>query len=138
MLALQGDDHREVDVRVVPALDDRYGVVLNVQRGTAMRFECHVGSNPLTGLLFCTEHLAGAGGELVFAHDPAAAQRHYEEVLPAIVFVMQSLDALTCYGKRIAAWRMGFEVQPDRGIAPSAFGLECAKRFADSLGPYKD
>jgi len=58
---------------VAPALDDRYGVVLNVQRGTRMRFECHVDSNPLTGLLFCTDHLAGAGGELVFAHDPAAA-----------------------------------------------------------------
>ena len=71
-----------------------------------------------------------------FAIDPAAAQRHYEAVLPAIVFVMQSLDALTCYGKRIAAWRMGFEVRHDRGIAPSAFGLECARRFADTLGPY--
>jgi hypothetical protein len=59
--------------RVVLALDDRYGVVLNVQRGTAMRFECYVDSNPLTGLLFCTEHLAGTGGELVFAHDPAAS-----------------------------------------------------------------
>jgi len=59
--------------RVVPALDDRYGVVLDVQRGTAMRFECHVDSNPLTGLLFCTDHPAGAGGELVFAHDPAAS-----------------------------------------------------------------
>jgi hypothetical protein len=60
--------------RVVPALDDRYGVVLNVQRGAAMRFECHVDSNPLTGILFCTEHLAGTGGELVFAHDPAASE----------------------------------------------------------------
>ena len=38
-----------------------------------MRFECHVDSNPLTGLLFCTDHLAGQGGELVFAHDPTAA-----------------------------------------------------------------
>jgi 4-hydroxy-tetrahydrodipicolinate synthase len=71
-----------------------------------------------------------------FAGDRAAAQRHYEDVLPAIVFVMQSLDALTCYGKRIAAWRMGFEVRHDRGIAPSTFGLECARRFADMLGPY--
>jgi 2OG-Fe(II) oxygenase superfamily len=58
---------------VLPALDDRYGIVLNVQRGTKMRFECHVDSNPLTGLLFCTDHQAGAGGELVFADDPAAA-----------------------------------------------------------------
>lgn len=59
--------------RVLPALDDRYGIVLNVQRGTGMRFECHVDSNPLTGLLFCTNHRAGTGGELVFAHDPAAS-----------------------------------------------------------------
>ena len=59
--------------RVAPALDDRYGIVLNVQRGTTMRFECHVDSNPLTGLLFCTDHLAGTGGELVFAHDPGAS-----------------------------------------------------------------
>jgi hypothetical protein len=55
---------------VMTAHDDRYGIVLNVQRGTTMRFECHIDSNPLTGLLFCTDHPAGAGGELVFAHDP--------------------------------------------------------------------
>ena len=59
------------DEKVSPARDDRYGVVLNVQRGTGMRFECHIDSNPLTGLLFCTDHVGG--GELVFAHDAAAA-----------------------------------------------------------------
>ena len=52
------------------ALDDRYGVVLNVQRGKNMRFECHVDSNPVTGLLFLTDHPAG-GGELVVGN-PAA------------------------------------------------------------------
>jgi hypothetical protein len=57
---------------VITASDDRYGIVLNVQRGTTMRFECHVDSNPLTGLLFCTDQPAGTGGELVFADDPAA------------------------------------------------------------------
>ena len=56
---------------VEPARDDRYGIVLNIQRGTAMRFECHVDSNPLTGLLFCTDHREG--GELVFANDQDAA-----------------------------------------------------------------
>jgi hypothetical protein len=56
--------------KVSPASDDRYGVVLNVQRGTRMRFECHIDSNPLTGLLFCTDHVNG--GELVFAHDATA------------------------------------------------------------------
>jgi 2OG-Fe(II) oxygenase superfamily len=66
-LALAGQACRE---RVMAARDDRYGIVLNVQRGTAMRFECHVDSNPLTGLLFCTDH--ATGGELMVAHDPAA------------------------------------------------------------------
>jgi hypothetical protein len=68
-LELAGETCKE---RVAPALDNRYGIVLNVQRGRTMRFECHVDSNPLTGLLFCTDHRAGAGGELVFAHDSAA------------------------------------------------------------------
>jgi 2OG-Fe(II) oxygenase superfamily len=57
--------------RVMRAMDDRYGVVLNVQRGTEMRFECHIDSNPLTGVLFCTDH--AEGGELVFSHDATAA-----------------------------------------------------------------
>jgi hypothetical protein len=52
------------------AFDDRYGVVLNVQQGSTMRFECHVDSNPVTGLLFFTGHRGG--GELVIGHDPAA------------------------------------------------------------------
>lgn len=56
---------------VAAARDDRYGVVLNVQLGTTMRFECHIDSNPLTGVLFCTDH--DGGGELVFAHDAGAA-----------------------------------------------------------------
>jgi hypothetical protein len=56
---------------VVTAQDPRYRVVLNVQRGTSMRFENHVDSNPLSGVLFLTDHWAG--GELVFANDLAAA-----------------------------------------------------------------
>jgi hypothetical protein len=53
------------------AFDDRYGIVLNVQQGNTMRFECHVDSNPVTGLLFFTDHPTG-GGELVVGHDPDA------------------------------------------------------------------
>jgi len=60
---------------VAAARDERYGAVLNVLHGTRMRFECHVDSNPLTGLLFCTDHGLGAGGELVFAHDREARSR---------------------------------------------------------------
>src|SRR5690349_9484217 len=56
---------------VVTAKDTRYSVVLNVQRGKSMRFECHVDSNPLTGLLFLTDH--GEGGEVVVSRDPGAS-----------------------------------------------------------------
>lgn len=61
----------------------------------------------------------------------------YARILPEIVFVMQSLDTLVCYGKRIAAWRMGFEVEYDRAPAlrPTEFGLRMARQHADRLGP---
>ena len=69
--------------------------------------------------------------------DDAQAEQLYKEVLPGIVFVMQSLDTLICYGKRIAAWRMGFDVEHDRDttLLPTRFGLEAARRFAQRLGP---
>ncbi len=57
---------------VIPASDERYGVVLNIQYGTRMRFESHIDSNPLTGLLFLTDHPRGAGGDLVFAYEEDA------------------------------------------------------------------
>ena len=69
--------------------------------------------------------------------DEAHAERVYREVLPAIVFVMQSLDTLLCYGKRLAALRLGLGEVHDRqpALAPGAFGLECVRRYAGMLGP---
>jgi 2-keto-3-deoxy-L-arabinonate dehydratase len=65
------------------------------------------------------------------------AEALYRDVLPAIVFVMQSLHTLICYGKRIAAWRMGVQEVFDRepALQPTAFGLAAARRFAERLGP---
>ncbi len=70
--------------------------------------------------------------------DEAEAERLYREILPAIVFVMQSVDHLICYGKRLTAARLGLEVF-DRapGLAPNAFGLAAVERFARALGPMK-
>lgn len=53
------------------ARDDRYAINLNIQQGLAMRYEAHVDSNPIEGLLYVTTHTAGAGGELVVSrrHD---------------------------------------------------------------------
>jgi dihydrodipicolinate synthase/N-acetylneuraminate lyase len=70
------------------------------------------------------------------AGDEAEAERIYREILPAIVFVMQSVDHLICYGKRLAAARLGLEVF-DRapGLRPNAFGEAAVARFARALGP---
>jgi hypothetical protein len=55
------------------ATDDLYAAVLNVQRGSQMRYECHVDSNPMQGLLYVTSHMPGDGGELVVGNNSNAA-----------------------------------------------------------------
>ena len=50
------------------ATDIRYGINLNVQRGSMMRYECHVDSNPIQGMLYFTYHPPGTGGELVVSN----------------------------------------------------------------------
>ncbi|MEO8165567.1 MAG: dihydrodipicolinate synthase family protein, partial [Betaproteobacteria bacterium] len=66
------------------------------------------------------------------------AEALYREVLPAIVFVMQSLDTLHTYGKRIAAMRLGLGEVFDRtpALQPNVFGMQCAQRYAAALGPF--
>lgn len=58
------------------------------------------------------------------AGDRAAAERGYREILPGIVFLMQSLDQMICYGKRLAAARIGIAVVHDRqpAMRPSPLG----------------
>ncbi len=70
--------------------------------------------------------------------DEAEAERLYRDILPAIVFVMQSIDHLICYGKRLVAARMGVPEVFDRApvLAPTPFGLAAIARFAQRLGPY--
>lgn len=74
---------------------------------------------------------------LRFPTGEAPARRIYEQILPAIVFTLQSLDTLLCYAKRIAAWRLGLGEVHDRAplMTPTAFGLQLAKGYADALGP---
>jgi 4-hydroxy-tetrahydrodipicolinate synthase len=75
--------------------------------------------------------------ELMARGDERSAERIYGEVLPTIVFTLQSLDTLLCYGKRIAALRLGIREVHDRAPAlmPTTFGLRCAQRYAEQLGP---
>jgi hypothetical protein len=60
-------------VPVVCATRDRRKINLNVQTGRSMRYECHVDSNPIEGILYLTTHPPGDGGELVVANRPEAS-----------------------------------------------------------------
>jgi len=70
-------------------------------------------------------------------NEERAAQALYEKILPAIVFALQSLDTLICYGKRIAALRLGLGEVHDRApaLTPTRFGIDCVRRYAEMLGP---
>lgn len=66
------------------------------------------------------------------------AERLYASIAPLIAFAIQSVPTFLCYGKRVTAWRMGLPEIVDRApvLRPTEFGLACARRFADRLGPY--
>lgn len=57
---------------IYTAQNDQYGAVLQLQRGTTMRFDVHVDTNPLEGLLYVTDQPKGAGGELAVSNNPQA------------------------------------------------------------------
>ena len=59
----------------------------------------------------------------------------YADLLPLLVFLMQSLDTLMCYGKRLAARRLGLGAVHDRGPAmrPTPLGLAHLDRHAARL-----
>jgi hypothetical protein len=87
-----------VGEEVFAAKDDRYGVVLNVQRGNTMRYECHVDSNPLEGILFATEYTPDGGGELVFARSSSARGCH--EIEENCELIRQRLGSLILFDGR--------------------------------------
>lgn len=64
-----------------------------------------------------------------------AAENAYKQLLPSITFMMQSIEHLICYGKRVFGRRVGIPIY-DRAPAtiPTAFGLKCMDRMAEELG----
>ncbi len=73
------------------------------------------------------------------AGDPARTAALHATAAPSINFVMQSIETLICYGKRLFAARAGLTVH-DRAPAlrPTAFGLDCVTRHAAALGHYAE
>jgi len=110
--------------------------VFNGRGGLELPDNLRAGCAGLVPAPDCFDRLVDAF-EAMRAGDEAAAERCYGEVLPAIAFVMQSIDYLVCYGKRLAAARLGLGPVRDRApaLAPTKFGLDSVARFAGALGP---
>lgn len=76
--------------------------------------------------------------DLFAAGDAVGADAEYRRIAPMIAFAMQGVAVFLCYGKRMTGWRMDLPEVIERppALAPTPFGLDCARRFAAELGPY--
>jgi len=72
------------------------------------------------------------------AGDDATADRLYAQLLPHVVFMMQNITTFLCYGKRVAARRLGLGPVHDRAPAlmPEAFGLAAMARHTAWMPDY--
>lgn len=79
-----------------PSEDHRSGLNVNVlPPGSA--YEWHVDTNPLTALLFVTDHPEGSGGELVFRADPVTQPDRDRELrihpVPGLLLIFDAREA---------------------------------------------
>ncbi len=76
--------------------------------------------------------------QLYDAGDRKAAQALHEQTLPAIHFVMQSIEHMICYGKRLFGLRVGLPIF-DRAPAkrPDPEGLAEVAKLAKIFGNFK-
>lgn len=121
---------------LLAATDDRF-TVLNGRAGLELIDNLKIGCS---GLILAPDMIDYAVKAYEFhrAGHQAEADRTYRSILPAIVFTMQGIEHLICYGKRLYAARAGITIH-DRSPAlqPSTIGMEMVTRFADELGSYE-
>ncbi len=69
--------------------------------------------------------------------DEALAERLYRDILPLVTFLMQSVPQFVCYGKRLAARRLGLGAVTDREPCqrPVPLGLRATERYGAFLPP---
>ncbi len=77
---------------------------------------------------------------LMAAGDEAEADRRFAALLPLLAFLMLSVDHLLCYGKRLAARRLGLTTVHDRTPAhrPTDFCLEVLERWSQDLESFDE
>lgn len=67
------------------------------------------------------------------------AEEEYRRMLPGVVFTMQGIETLLCYGKRLFGERAGMAIH-DRGPAlrPTKVGIAMVRRYAAALGGFPE
>ena len=66
----------------------------------------------------------------------AEAEALFKDILPLLMYLMSTIDHLLCYGKRLAARRIGLSEVFDRtpAQAPVPFGLATLDHWSNALG----
>jgi 2-keto-3-deoxy-L-arabinonate dehydratase len=66
------------------------------------------------------------------------AERRYQEILPLLIVLMESMDTFLVYGKHVLAHRLGIkEIETRLPFAPATpFGLEMIRRYAAAAGSF--
>lgn len=110
--------------------------VFNGRAGMEMIDNFRIGCKGLILAPDCIDHAVRAY-EAWRAGDEAGAEASYRRMLPAVVFTMQGLENLICYGKRLFGLRSGLVIH-DRAPAqrPNEAGLAMTSRFATALGAF--
>jgi 4-hydroxy-tetrahydrodipicolinate synthase len=78
--------------------------------------------------------------EAMESGDEALAEQLYQEILPLVTFLMQSVPQCICYGKRLTARRLGLGPVHDREPCqrPVPLGLQAIGRYGAFLQPFGD
>lgn len=125
-----------VDIANLLAATDNRFTVLNGRAGLELIDNLKIGCS---GLILAPDMIdyAVKAYDLYRAGNETEADHLYRTMLPAIVFTMQGIENLICYGKRLFAARAGLDIY-DRAPAmrPSATGTKLLTEFAEALGPY--
>ncbi len=108
--------------------------VFNGRAGMELVDNFRIGCQGLILAPDCIDHAVRAY-EAWRRGDEAGAETAYRRMLPAVVFTMQGLENLICYGKRLFGLRAGLDIH-DRAPAlrPNDAGLAMTRRFAADLG----
>ncbi len=108
--------------------------VFNGRAGMELVDNFRIGCKGLILAPDCIDHAVRAYNAWRSGDEPGAEDA-YRKMLPAVVFTMQGLETLICYGKRLFGLRSGLEIH-DRAPAlrSNDAGLAMTRRFAADLG----